>query len=79
MFTLIPYFSNFLRTVALPHNSYYHPRGHCPKAVNNGLITAVVGYSCYTDELKLLYVLLGSEISGGSYFFMFLCYSNSSC
>ena len=40
MFTLIPYFSNFLCTVPLFHDTYYHPEGHCSKTVNTSLITA---------------------------------------
>ena len=40
MFTLIPYFSNFLCTAPLFHDTYYHPEGHCSKTVNTSLITA---------------------------------------
>lgn len=61
MFTLIPYFSNFLRIVFLPLTLITILGNTVPRYT--GLVTAIAGYS-HMDQLKLFNVL-ELEISGG--------------
>lgn len=64
MFTLIPYFSNFLRIgeVFLPLTLITILGNTVPRYT--ALVTAIAGYSHYMDQLKLFNVL-ELEISGG--------------